>query len=116
MVVAKIAATDVSTLQNKEFKEPWLLAAWINRNGEYFQVTGTYGHSELADQIVGTAYDAWFLLESEGWVHLSERGSVDISTQFRPTKAQINTLFDIAMLVPESLFGQQILSELEALN
>lgn len=112
MLVPKIEPTDLDALSLEESPLPMTMAGWVSPAGDYFRVEEEWGHSLLADRIVGEPGDTWARLNRNGWVHLSEQGRVDIEPEFQLTKAQINTLFDIATLVPDSAFALKIISTL----
>ncbi len=110
MVIPKIEPTDLNALAiDEDFGAPFTLAGWVSPAGDYFRVKGDWGHDSLAASIVGEPGDYWGRLVQDGWVHLSERGKLDISSRKQMTRAQINTLFDIATLVPGTAFAEEII-------
>lgn len=110
MIVAKIPPTDLNALFGTEIDEPETMAGWISPEGDYFRV-GVAGHAELAALIVAEPA-AWTKLSEARWVHLSEFGGITIAAPHRLTKAQINTLFDIATVVSDSEFADVIIRTL----
>lgn len=112
MIESKIAQTVIAELAPTGIV-PSTLAGWISPSGQYFRIASAEGHVHTARQIVGSS-GAWSKLESNGWVHLSDSGSADINRYFSLTKQQIDTLFDLAVLVPESQFGKKIMAAIAA--
>lgn len=88
------------------------MAGWVSPRGEYYRVADEWGHSALADRILAEPGDCYARLGHSGWVHLSDKGVFTISAEFKLTRAQENTLFDIATLVPDSDFAERIISAL----
>ena len=78
--------------------EPKQNDGWIATDGSFY-VCGFGGHDYCAEQLGSTVYR----LEEQGWCHISS--GVVVNYRFRPTQAQLDTLFDIMMLDPKSSRG-----------
>lgn len=109
MIKPQIDATDVTTLDPALIEDTRTVGGWVSREGKYFRVEEPNSHLQIADLITGTG-DGWRPLEAEGWVHLGQNGSPEISDKFRFAHAQSNTLFDIAALFSNHPFGKKLLS------
>lgn len=79
---------------------------WLSLNGVYYPC-GFYNHYEAAMEIAGLDSSD---LEERGWVHISDSR---IWLRRGLTQAQMDTLFDMSMLNPESVLGMNIASCLE---
>jgi hypothetical protein len=74
---------------------------WLSPDGVYYPC-GCYNHSVAAREIAGVdSYD----LERCGWVHISDSW---VWSERELTQPQIDALFDICMVNPESLLGTRI--------
>lgn len=84
------------------------LAGWISPGGHYYQLPCAQGHAALARCLA----DGWGSreLEQNGWVHLSQNGTPGMNgPKKKLSRAQIETLTDIAMLSPDTFFGKAIM-------
>ncbi len=105
-VVPQIEPTCIANLDLAVVKHPARLAGWIGPDGEYFRVSDLQGHERTAQQITG-AENGWFILEDSGWVHLTGMG-VPETRSGRLTRKQVDTLFDLSCLFPDSVFSTYI--------
>lgn len=105
-VVPKVKPTVIAEIDLVAVKHPARLAGWISPDGEYFRVGELYSHARMANEITGLD-DGWPVLESAGWVHLTGMG-VPETRSGRLTRRQVDTLFDLSCLFPDSVFSTYI--------
>ncbi len=79
---------------------------WLSPDGVYYPC-GFYNHSAAAMEIAGVDSSD---LEERGWLHISDSR---IWLQRGLTQRQVDTLFDMYMVNPESVLGMNIASCLE---
>ncbi len=79
---------------------------WLSPDGVYYPC-GFYCHYDAAMEIVGVGPSE---LEERGWVHISDSR---VRLERGLTQPQVDTLFDMWMLNPESVLGMNIASCLE---
>lgn len=79
---------------------------WIDPDGAFYACGYTY-HATLAEQMNYSVHH----LEQAGWLHISS--GVVVNDDPRLTQAQIDTLFDLTQLAPDTSYGQDLLGFLE---
>jgi hypothetical protein len=93
---------------------------WIAPNGRFFPCSW-YEHDKRAEELAKTYYpdeahrkSGTQIFEEKRWVRLLDNGSFYVGHQLkvvpRITQAQLDMLFDLVIVNPETDFGRRLLS------
>ena len=85
--------------------EPTQQDGWLSPQGVYYPVDH-HGHYRFAEAI--GEHTTIYMLEDEGWVHISDERIRSYDGMLKFTQAQRDVLFDMMMVNPTSYLGRDL--------